>query len=200
MFLTALIAKLSAVLATGWAADIGMPVCWAGVVNSIGGIALNFVAGAVVHNYIKGSSIAGPWIMQVVLLGRTGFGLALLPTVGVNIYPAEVRASGYNLSYSLASGLVGGLSPLAVTAIRSTNSQGTSGATAIFGAAFWTLAAGVVSAIAYLVTLVVYPVCNRAAAQPLVSSQRHPMDKRALHDLRSGSISRSGAVVEPSAS
>lgn len=37
MFLTALAAKFCAVMTTGWAADKGMPICWAGVANSFAG-------------------------------------------------------------------------------------------------------------------------------------------------------------------
>jgi hypothetical protein len=79
-----------------------------------------------------------------------------------------VRASGYNIGYALTSGLVGGLSPLAVTAIRDSRGPG---AVKVFGAAFWTLAAGAVSAIAYLVTLLRHPPCNYAGAQPLSDTQ-----------------------------
>jgi hypothetical protein len=94
MYLTALVAKLGAVLATGWAEDKGLPVCWAGAVNGVVGAALNFGSAAVVNAYTPGGSVAGAWVMQVCLLGWTGFALALLPTVGCNAFPPEVRASG----------------------------------------------------------------------------------------------------------
>lgn len=61
------------------------------------------------------------------------------------------RASGYNLSYSLASGLLGGLTPLAVTAIRTSSAAG---AVADYAAAYWQLAAAGVSVLAYLAALV----------------------------------------------
>ncbi|GBF97663.1 MFS transporter [Raphidocelis subcapitata] len=191
MYLTALVAKLSAVLATGWAADRGLPICWAGAVNGVVGIGLNFASAAVVNSYKPGGSVAGAWVMQVVLLGWTGFALALLPTVGCNAFPPEVRASGYNLGYSLTSGLVGGLTPLAVTGIRASGSA----AAAAYGSAFWTLAAGSVSVLAYVATLHYLPVCNRAAAQPLFSEQLHPKDRVAASQLRSGSFSPAGAAA-----
>lgn len=117
--------------------------------------------------------------------------LALVPTIGINIYPPEVRASGYNLGYSLSSGLVGGLSPLAVTAIRATGNP-----TAVYyGAALWTLASGAVSAVAYGLVLWYYPVCNRAGAQPLVAVQRRPQGTGELAELRAFSVQRSGALA-----
>jgi hypothetical protein len=170
MFLTALVAKLSAVLLTGWAADRGMAICWSGVVNSLGGVALQFATAAVVNRTVAsgGAGLVGVWVMQVILLGWTGWALALIPPVGINIFTPDIRVSGYNLGYALASGFVGGLTPLAVTAIRS--SAGAGSVVRDYGAPFWTLAAGGVSALAYVATLLAFPACNHAAARPLAAA------------------------------
>jgi hypothetical protein len=87
MSITALTAKLGGVLLCGWLADKGMGVCIAGAANALIGVGLNFGLGKVVADYVKGSgALVGAWLMQVLLLGWTGFALALLPTVGVNIF------------------------------------------------------------------------------------------------------------------
>lgn len=175
MFLTALFCKLGGVLATGWAEDRGLPLCWAGVANSVVGVALNFALAAVLRSNLPPTAadgsrsgagfIAGVWVLQCALLAWTGSALSLLPPVGVNIYPTDVRASGYNLSYSLASGLLGGLTPLAVTAI---NASSRSGIVRDFAPAWWQLAAGGVSAAAYAVTRYAFPACNSAKMPPLL--------------------------------
>jgi hypothetical protein len=156
MYLTALLAKLFAVLATGYAADKGMPICYAGALNALVGIGVNFGTADVVHRFTSASGgglLAGAWILQAVLLFLAGNAQGLLPTVGTKLYPASVRASGYNLGYSLTSGLVGGLTPFAVTAIRATGGQ----VTDTYGAALWMLAAGAVSALSYLAMARVFP-------------------------------------------
>ena len=79
---------------------------------------------------------------------------------------------------------MGGLTPLAVTAIRASGSA----VAEQYGSAFWTLAAGIVSTLAYLATLFYLPVCNRAAAQPVFSEQLHPKDRATLVELRGGSF------------
>ena len=193
MSMTALVAKLLAVLAAGFAADRGMPVCVAGAINALIGIGLNFVCGRVVADYTRGSGIipAKPWVMQVVLLGWTGFALALLPTVGINMFPPEVRASGYNLGYSITSGFVGGLSPFAITAIRTSEAD----VTRDYGAALWTLAAGTVSAAAYLVTLWLKPACNTAAAQPLSATMLRTPSRRVSSSSGAGMAVAAAAAI-----
>ncbi|KIZ04144.1 Putative proline/betaine transporter [Monoraphidium neglectum] len=181
MSITALTAKLGGVLLCGWLADKGMGVCIAGAANALIGVGLNFGLGKVVADYVKGSgALVGAWLMQVLLLGWTGFALALLPTVGVNIFSPDVRASGYNIGYSITSGIVGGLSPLAVTSIMANHGAG------IYGAAFWTLAAGCVSAFAYLVTLWRFPACSHPHLRPLCQTE-----------LCVVSVSKRGAVDGP---
>lgn len=91
-----------------------------------------------------------------------------------------MRASGYNIGYSITSGIVGGLSPLAVTSIMANHGAG------IYGAAFWTLAAGCVSAFAYLVTLWRFPACSHPHLRPLCQTE-----------LCVVSVSKRGAVDGP---
>jgi hypothetical protein len=69
MSLTALAAKFTAVMLTGWAADRGMDVCLAGVVNALIGIALNFVLCEVLAGYTATTTIAKAWVMQVCTAG-----------------------------------------------------------------------------------------------------------------------------------
>jgi hypothetical protein len=119
-------------------------------------------------------------------LGWTGFALALLPTVGVNINPPEVRASGYNLGYSVTAGFVGGLSPMAVTAIRSSGSPSAHK----YGSGFWALAAAAVSALAYSATAAKFPVCRAAKARPLEDSELTDADILAILEDTEGPTSK----------
>ncbi|KAI8471631.1 MAG: major facilitator superfamily domain-containing protein [Monoraphidium minutum] len=186
MLCTALVALIIVVLLTGWACDKGLPVCWTGAAFSFVGAALPFALCAATRALAPGGAggLAGAWALQVLLMSLTAVPLALLTTVGVNIYPPPVRASGYNLGYSLAFGFVGGLSPVAVTAISST-----SPASNDYGVAFWVLAWGLVSAAAFLLVLWLYPSCNRTAAMPLREAERAPPDASAAAGLRALSMS-----------
>ena len=53
--------------------------------------------------------------LQMVMVGMSK---AVIPPVGCRLYPAHVRATGFNLAYNIAVGLVGGLTPMAITAIQ----------------------------------------------------------------------------------
>jgi hypothetical protein len=88
----------------------------------------------------------------------------------------------------LAFGLIGGLSPMAVTAISSA-----SGASGEYGVAWWVLAWSLVSAAAYAATLWLFPACNRTAAMPLLGEQRRPSDPLVLGGLRGLSVSVTAA-------
>ena len=99
MLCTSLLALITVVLLTGYACDKGLAVCWAGGAFSLVGAALPFALCAVAGQSIaaNGAALAPVWVLHVLLMAWTAVPLAVLPTVGVNIYPPTVRASGYNL-------------------------------------------------------------------------------------------------------
>lgn len=188
MLCTGLVALIAVVLLSGVACDRGIPICWTGIFIALGGAALPFALCAAADGLSRGGqqgSLAAPWVAQVLLMAWTAVALCLLPTVGVSIYPPQVRASGYNLGYSLAFGFVGGLSPMAVTAISSSQNA----AASRYGVAFWVMAWGLASAGAFALVLWRYPACNRTAAMPLSASHRRPKEPGVAAELRALSMS-----------
>lgn len=110
MLCTSLLALIAVVLLTGWACDKGLPVCWAGGAFSLAGAALPFALCEVAGRYAPGSgpvALAPVWVLQILLMAWTAVPLALLPTVGVNIYTTSVRASGYCLGCARPRGARG---------------------------------------------------------------------------------------------
>lgn len=77
---------------------------------------------------------------------------------------------------------------MAVTAISNTSPVASR-----YGVAFWVLAWGLASAIAFGFVLWLYPACNRTAAMPLTEAQRRPSDARQLSRMRSAVMARAGA-------
>ena len=56
--------------------------------------------------------------MLLLQMAIAGVCMAVVPAAGCALYPAHVRASGFNLAHNIVMGVVGGLSPMTVTAIE----------------------------------------------------------------------------------
>jgi hypothetical protein len=100
MLATAQVVMICCALLGGWACDLGIAVCWAGAAVSAVGAPLPFALCALAGRLAGGGAagpLAGVWLLHVLVMGLVGVSVALLPTVGVNIYDPSVRATGYNL-------------------------------------------------------------------------------------------------------
>ena len=80
--------------------------------------------------------------MLALQMAIVGVGGAVVPVVGLGIYPPQVRASGFNLAHNIVMGLLGGLTPMTVTAIQLSPAIANHG-DAVWSIGIW-LAAGAV--------------------------------------------------------
>ena len=121
-------------LIAGWAADRGLH-----VLPSTAALALTATAAAFgVCAIILKCSLAAIWVSLVLMMALIGLQPALIPVVGIGLYPADCRASGFNFAYNVAFGLLGGLTPMAITAIQlSPAIISTFGAGSIFALPIW---------------------------------------------------------------
>ena len=86
--------------------------------------------------------------LQMAIIGVC---MAVVPATGCALYPAHVRASGFNLAHNIVMGLVGGLSPMTVTAIeQSTMIAGLGKASQVWAVGIWLSACTVMTLIGCL--------------------------------------------------
>ena len=91
-----------------------------------------------------GAAVSRDWAMMSLQMLMVGISKAVIPTVGCRLYTLHVRATGYNLAHNIAEGLMGGLTPMAITAIKlspAITQLGDSGS--VWAAAVWLSAASV---------------------------------------------------------
>jgi hypothetical protein len=107
--------------------------------------------------------LLGARALQVVVTSFIGLILPLAAASGTRLYPAIARASGYNFAYNLSVGVLGGVSPLAISAIgRALEAAGHS---ATYGPAWWILAGGVGTLLACVAICWHSPHCNYTQTQ-----------------------------------
>ena len=85
-----------------------------GAVVTVGACSISASGGA----QPSGATVSGDWAMLSLQFAIVGICMAFIPPVGCRLYPAHVRASGFNLAHNIAFGLVGGLTPMTITAIQ----------------------------------------------------------------------------------
>ncbi|GAX80654.1 hypothetical protein CEUSTIGMA_g8089.t1 [Chlamydomonas eustigma] len=145
MALVVLIPCASTMYIMGIAADRGARCIWSMLVISLfgAGIAVASCAMAVARPGDLGSN----WAMLAIQMAVIGPGGGIVPVVGLGLYPAEVRASGFNFAHNVAMGLLGGLTPMTVTAIQTGGLVATKGAGAVYAAGIWVSAGAVATVI-----------------------------------------------------
>lgn len=57
------------------------------------------------------------WVVQIGLAAISGFWVAIFPTLLLELFPTEVRVTGYSLSYNLGVAMAGGTAPLIATGL-----------------------------------------------------------------------------------
>lgn len=97
--------------------------------------------------------------MLALQMAIVGVGGAAVPVVGLAIYPPHVRASGFNLGHNIVMGLLGGLSPMTITAIQLSPAIAGSGGAAVWSIGIW-LAAGAAGTVLGAIGLIL--VCPQA--------------------------------------
>lgn len=90
-----------------------VPKVWALLVNTI------IIAAVTVPVLmcLEAGYAVGIWLLLPLMFALCGITGGLMTTIGPTIYPAAVRASGYNISHNLTMSLFGGLTPLIVSAL-----------------------------------------------------------------------------------
>jgi hypothetical protein len=113
IILTAYLGCIMGLIAGGWVADRGVPALPFTAGLAVASTALAFGGCAVV---LRGS-LAAIWAVVVLIVTLIELQPAMIPIVGLSIYPADCRASGFSLAFNIPP-ILGGLSPLAITAIQ----------------------------------------------------------------------------------
>ena len=84
----------------------------------------------------------------------------------MELYPPRVRTTAYGFGYNLSAGVVGGLTPIIITAISQQGGNG-AGDGAVYAAGWWLLALCVPGAAAMAVIICRWERQQRKAALPL---------------------------------
>ncbi|WIA20600.1 hypothetical protein OEZ85_004984 [Tetradesmus obliquus] len=67
---------------------------------------------------ISTNSLAAAWLMQLADLTLNASIFGFIPTIGNNLFPVHVRATGFNFVHTASQSWLGGLSPLIITALQ----------------------------------------------------------------------------------